>query len=105
MSRTIVPTASDFPAARAAFERAHALRPTARTFRGIGVSAFREGDYVAAARAQYQRMFSLCNAGNNRGALDAAAFEAEEARGRALAYDEVMRQARDWLAQERPRRR
>jgi len=40
-----------------------------------------------------------------RGALDAAAFEAEEAKGRALAYDEVMRQARDWLAQERPRRR
>jgi tetratricopeptide (TPR) repeat protein len=32
-----------------------------------------------------------------REALDPAAFEAEEAKGRALAYDEVMGQARAWL--------
>jgi tetratricopeptide (TPR) repeat protein len=40
-----------------------------------------------------------------RGALGAAAFETEEAKGRALAYDEVMQQARDWLGEELPRRR
>jgi hypothetical protein len=34
--------------ARAAFRRAHALRPSARTFRGIGLSAFAAGDYVEA---------------------------------------------------------
>ena len=32
-----------------------------------------------------------------RNALDASAFEAEEAKGRALGYDEVMKQARAWL--------
>jgi predicted ATPase len=37
-----------------------------------------------------------------RGALDPAAFEAEEAKGRALAYDEVIAQARDWLAAAQP---
>jgi predicted ATPase/DNA-binding winged helix-turn-helix (wHTH) protein/Tfp pilus assembly protein PilF len=36
-----------------------------------------------------------------RGALAPAAFEAEEAKGRALAYDEVMTQARDWLSRSR----
>jgi len=40
-----------------------------------------------------------------RGALTPAAFEAEEAKGRALAYDEVMTQARDWLAAAQPIRR
>jgi tetratricopeptide (TPR) repeat protein len=40
---------SDLAAARAAFERAHALSPSARTFRGIGLAAFRQGDYVAAS--------------------------------------------------------
>jgi hypothetical protein len=40
-----------------------------------------------------------------RDALEPAAFEAEEARGRALAYDEVMTQARDWLAAPPPTRR
>ncbi|HEX7558176.1 MAG TPA: tetratricopeptide repeat protein, partial [Usitatibacter sp.] len=40
-----------------------------------------------------------------RGALDPAAFAADEARGRALAYDEVMAQARDWLAAAQPTRR
>jgi tetratricopeptide (TPR) repeat protein len=40
---------SDLAAARAAFERAHALSPNARTFRGIGLTAFRQGDYLAAS--------------------------------------------------------
>jgi hypothetical protein len=34
-----------FPEARALFERAHALRPSARTLRGIGVAAFEMRDY------------------------------------------------------------
>jgi hypothetical protein len=37
-----------------------------------------------------------------RGALSPATFAAEEARGRTLAYDEVMSQARDWLAAAQP---
>jgi hypothetical protein len=41
--------ASDFRAARAGFERAHAIAPSARTFRGTGVSAFEQGDFVVAA--------------------------------------------------------
>jgi hypothetical protein len=43
--------ASDFVAARSAFERAHELSPNARTFRGIGVTAFRQGEFVAASAA------------------------------------------------------
>jgi hypothetical protein len=37
--------------ARAAFERAHALRPSARTFRGMGVASSAAGDDVAAIDA------------------------------------------------------
>jgi hypothetical protein len=42
---------SDFARARAAFERAHALSPSARTYRGIGITAFRQGDFLAASSA------------------------------------------------------
>jgi tetratricopeptide (TPR) repeat protein len=40
---------SDLARARVAFERAHALSPSARTYRGLGLTDFRGGDYVAAA--------------------------------------------------------
>jgi tetratricopeptide (TPR) repeat protein len=37
--------------ARALFERAHAIAPSARTLRGIGVASFELGDWVTAHRA------------------------------------------------------
>ncbi|HEX4336772.1 MAG TPA: hypothetical protein VH062_12720 [Polyangiaceae bacterium] len=43
--------ASDLAAARGAFEQAHALSPSARTFRGIAVVAFRQGDFLTAVTA------------------------------------------------------
>ena len=43
--------ASDFDAARKNFERAHAISPNARTFRGIGLTALRQRDYLVAHRA------------------------------------------------------
>jgi hypothetical protein len=38
----------NYPEARAAFERAHAVSPNARTLRGMGLSAFESRDYVGA---------------------------------------------------------
>lgn len=38
----------NYPEARAAFERAHAVAPNARTLRGMGLSAFESRDYVGA---------------------------------------------------------
>lgn len=38
----------NWPAARAAFTEAHALRPSARTLRGIGLTAYYQGDCVGA---------------------------------------------------------
>jgi hypothetical protein len=38
----------NYPEARAAFERAHAVAPNARTLRGMGLSAFESRDYLAA---------------------------------------------------------
>jgi hypothetical protein len=43
--------AHDWQTARAAFERAHALDPNARTLRGIALCAYYAGDYVAAAES------------------------------------------------------
>src|SRR5262245_58390371 len=43
--------ASDWQAARAAFEQAYAIEPGARTLRGIGLSAYYGHDYLAAANA------------------------------------------------------
>lgn len=48
--------ARDWAAARAAFEAAHALRPGGRTLRGVGLSAYYAGDYVAAAVAFQQAL-------------------------------------------------
>ena len=42
--------------ALALFERAHALRPSARTLRGIGLVHFARGDYVAAASTLKQAL-------------------------------------------------
>jgi hypothetical protein len=41
--------AGNFPEARAAFTRAHALAPNARTFRGLGFVAFELRNYIEAA--------------------------------------------------------
>jgi tetratricopeptide (TPR) repeat protein len=49
-------TARDWAAARAAFERAHALRPGARTLRGLALSAYYAGDYVTAVEAFEQAL-------------------------------------------------
>ncbi|MGD8863407.1 MAG: hypothetical protein PVI30_25560 [Myxococcales bacterium] len=40
--------AGEWAAARAGFERAHALRPTARTLRTIGMAAFNQGEMLTA---------------------------------------------------------
>jgi tetratricopeptide (TPR) repeat protein len=48
--------AHDWAAAGAAFERAHALRPGARTLRGVALSAYYAGDYVAAVEAFEQAL-------------------------------------------------
>lgn len=43
--------AGEWVRARGLFERAHALHPTARTLRTIGMSAFNQGDLVGAVKA------------------------------------------------------
>jgi len=48
--------ARDWAGARAAFERAHAHKPGARTLRGMGLSAYYGGDYVPAARCFEQAL-------------------------------------------------
>lgn len=48
--------AARYPEALALFQRAHALTPTARTLRGIGMAAFESGHYVMALRALRQAL-------------------------------------------------
>ena len=43
--------AADLATARSAFEHAHSISPNARTFRGIAVTAFRQGDFFTAVIA------------------------------------------------------
>src|SRR5262249_3565384 len=43
--------AARFEAALSAFKAAHALQPSARTFRGIGLASYSLGDFVEARRA------------------------------------------------------
>lgn len=52
----------EWQAAREAFARAHALRPSARTFRGLGLSAYYAQDDVAAAAALQSALEDARNA-------------------------------------------
>jgi tetratricopeptide (TPR) repeat protein len=48
--------ARDWAGARADFERAHAMRPGARTLRGLGLCAYYAGDYASAASSFEQAL-------------------------------------------------
>jgi hypothetical protein len=48
----------NFPEARVFFTRAHALRPSARTLRGLGLAAYEMRDYVEASSALRQALDS-----------------------------------------------
>lgn len=70
--------------ARALFERAHELQPTARTFRAIGLSAFEEKSYAAAVWNLSQSLT------DNRNPLDA---------GQRSKVEDVLRRARGFVAE------
>lgn len=70
--------------ARALFERAHELQPTARTFRAIGLSAFEEKSYAAAVWNLSQSLT------DTRNPLDAA---------QRTKVEDVLRRARGFVAE------